>query len=450
LHYPEGVHEITSHLTLNGVTTFAPGAVLKPMAGVLVTLGRRASIIAGHHQIFENSGGGRFDGDQMMGVADAAWFPGSCLGAMLNNALSWQFFQIDIPPAPDWRITQTVKLEHGCTIRCMWHGYPRHVVCQTNGKPVFEVVGSKRHWKLIGGVFDGASTGTPSCFLLAGRDDAIADGGGQCGDLGVMSLMQVSGNWGVGCIINIGGEILLFDACNFWVQGRGDRPHSGHPGAAVTMGNADYWNLPYSYNKPRAKSASTSANVFQNCDIRAGAGGSVVLLVKGQVEDTTVIGSYLNGTGRCQVLVEPGTDVNGYRTSARRLYIGGGGRSECNGMASGCPTVIVDGMDQGGQLHCLTFGEFGHFLGATKNSTPIVRTERGGLIHAFTMHQGGHIEWTDKLLEHTTADLNWADIRCHFKVNINCGTRTIAHSDIKIGGTVTGNVASSSNVRTGG
>src|SRR3712207_2139689 len=89
----------------------------------------------------------------------------------------------------------------------------------------------------------------------------------------------------------------------------------------------------------------------------------------------------------------------------------------------------------------------GHFVGSQPNSTPVIRTENGDSLFAFTMHQGGHVEHTDKLLDHRTADLHWADIRCHYRVDVDCTGRTIAESDIKIGGSVFGTVGAGCRVR---
>ena len=94
----------------------------------------------------------------------------------------------------------------------MWHGYPRHVVCATDDKPVFEAVGGIRHWRVIGGVFNGADVDTPSCFLLCARNDAT---GGQCGDTTPLSELHVTGNWGVGIVVSIAAEVLVFSNCNF-------------------------------------------------------------------------------------------------------------------------------------------------------------------------------------------------------------------------------------------
>jgi len=113
----------------------------------------------------------------------------------------------------------------------------------------------------------------------------------------------------------------------------------------------------------------------------------------------------------------------------------------------GVPTVIVDGMNRGGGLYLLTFGEMGHFVGAESNSTPVVKTERGGVLYAFTMHQGGHVEHTDKLIEHRGADLMWADVRCHADVDIDCEGRWLHDCDIKVGGRVIGDLGPGSKVR---
>jgi hypothetical protein len=329
----------------------------------------------------------------------------------------------------------------------MWHGFPRHVICATDDKPVFEAVGSVRHWRVIGGLFHGAAVNTPSCFLLCGRDEATA---GQCGDTTALSETHVTGNWGVGVVVSISAEVLVFSNCNLWIQGRGDTSWS-RPGSTITIGNADYWGLPYAYNKPNQQQGSCSAVVFQNCDIRGGANGDgSVLLLKGQVEDVSVVGTYLNTVGRCHILCEPGrVGIGSEWKSPRRLYVGGGGRTETNtgSVWPGVPTVIVDGLDQGGSLSLLTFGELGHFVGAERNSTPIVKTERGGVLHALTMHQGGHIEGTDRLIEHRTADLLWADIRCPFEVDVDCGSRSLNDCDIKIAGRVIGSIGPGSKVR---
>jgi hypothetical protein len=448
-----GTYRVGSDVEIKGHLWFMPGAVLRPDSAATIAWAAGASITAGDYQIFDDSQGGAFRGTEAVGWARSSWFPGGTgkrdLGVQLNNAFRWGFFQVDVPPAPDHTIRTTVKLCHGSTVRCMWHGFPRQVVCATDDKPVFEAVGGIRHWRIIGGVFDGADLDTPSCFLLCARDDAT---GGQCGDTTALSECHVTGHWGVGIVVSIAAEVLVFSNCNLWIHGRGDTTWR-RPAATVTIANADYWGVPYAYGKPNRQAASCSAVVFQNCDLRGGSGSEgegSVLFLKGQVEDVTVTGTYLNTIGRCHILCEPGK-AGGNWTSPRRLYVGGGGRTETNTgtgtVWSGVPTVIVDGLDRGGNLSLLTFGELGHFVGSQHNSTPIVKTERGGFLHAFTMHQGGHIEHTDRLMEHLTADLNWADVRCPFKVDIDCGTRVLSDCDIKIGGRVVGAIGAGTKVR---
>ena len=444
-----GTYRVGSDVEIKGHLWFMPGAALRPDSTVTVTWAPGASITAGDYQIFDDLQGGAFRGTETVGWARSTWFPGGSgkrdLGVQLNNAFRWGFLQIDVPPAPDHTIRTTVQLRHGSTVRCMWHGFPRHVICATDDKPVFEAVGGIRHWRIIGGVFDGAGLDTPSCFLLCARDDAT---GGQCGDTTALSESHVTGHWGIGVVVSIAAEVLVFSNCNLWIQGRGDTTWR-RPGATVTIANADYWGLPYAYGKPNRQPASCSAVVFQNCDLRGGLDGEgSVLLLKGQVEDVSVVGTYLNTVGRCHILCEP-SEGSGNWTSPRRLYVGGGGRTETNTgtIWRGVPTVIVDGLDRGGSLSLLTFGELGHFVGSQRNSTPIVKAERSGVLHAFTMHQGGHIEWTDRLIEHRTADLNWADVRCPFKVDIDCGTRALNDCDIKIGGRVVGAIGTGTKVR---
>ena len=444
-----GTYRVGSDIEIKGTLWFMPGARLRPDAGVTIGWASGASIMAGDYQIFDDSGGGSFKGTDSVGWARSAWFPGGGgkrdLGIQLNNAFAWGFLQVDVPPAPDHAIRTTIRLYHGSTVRCMWHGFPRHVVCATDDKPVFEAIGDIRHWRIIGGVFDGADVDTPSCFLLCGRDNEI---GGQCGDTTALSETHVTGHWGVGVVVSISAEVMVFSNCNLWIQGRGDTTWP-LPCATITIGNADYWQLPFAYGKPSQRTGSCSAVVFQNCDLRGGfAGEGSVFMLKGQVEDVSVVATYLNTVGRCHVLCEPG-EAEGNVTSPRRLYIGGGGRTETNtgGAWPGVPTIIVDGLDIGGVLTLLTFGEISHFIGSQPNSTPIVRTEGGGVLHAFTMHQGGHIEWTDRLIEHQTANLNWADIRCPFKVDIDCGDYALHDCDIKIGGRVFGTIGTDCKVR---
>ena len=173
-----GIYRVASDVTVRYHMWVMPGAVLRPDRGATITWAPGCSITAGDYQIFDDSAGGGFGGGaNTVGWARSSWFPGATrgqrdLGRQLNSAFAWGFLQVDVPPAPDHVIRTTVGLPHGATVRCMWHGYPRHVVCATGDRPAFEAVGGVRHWRIIGGVFDGAATDTPSCFLLCGRDDA--------------------------------------------------------------------------------------------------------------------------------------------------------------------------------------------------------------------------------------------------------------------------------------
>ena len=151
-----GTYRIGSDVEIKGHLWFMPGAALRPDSAVTVAWAAGASVTAGDYQIFNDSQGGAFQGTEAVGWARSAWFPGGSgkrdLGVQLNNAFRWGFLQVDVPPAPDHAIRTTVKLYHGSTLRCMWHGFPRHVVCATDDKPVFEAVGGIRHWRIIGGV----------------------------------------------------------------------------------------------------------------------------------------------------------------------------------------------------------------------------------------------------------------------------------------------------------
>ena len=126
-----------------------------------------------------SSGGGGSTG----GWPSAANFPGNDLGAKLNAAFAAGHLAVDVPPA-QWTISTPVNLPMGACVRIDWHSYPHHIVCATRGKPVFECIGGKRHWRILGGCFYGSGSNTPSCFLLCGRDDAT---GQQCGDIGLLS-----------------------------------------------------------------------------------------------------------------------------------------------------------------------------------------------------------------------------------------------------------------------
>ena len=347
---------------------------------------------------------------------------------------------MDVPPA-QWTISTPVNLPMGACVRIDWHSYPHHIVCATRGKPVFECIGGKRHWRILGGCFYGSGSGTPSCFLLCGRDDAT---GQQCGDIGLLSQVQTSGSWGIACIVNISGEILNFQDCNFWMQGRGDMNWGGAK-ATIIIANADYFGLPYSYTKPNTKAGSCSAIVFQNCDIRADSEHNILL--KGQVEDVTVIASYLTSPSSYgQIVIEPSPNGG----CPRRLYLGGGGRTENNtGSANaGCPVILVDGKNIGGAgLYECTIGAMGFFVGgAMSHSTPVLKAINGGVIYGLTWDQGGHIEHTNVLIDHRTTDLQWASIRSRFNAHIECSGRSIHHSTIRIGGEVRGNIGTKTKV----
>ena len=187
------------------------------------------------------------------------------------------------------------------------------------------------------------------------------------------------------------------------------------------------------------------AIAFHNCDIRAG--GDHNILFKGQVEDVTIIASYLNSQSDWgQIVIEPSPGDN---QSARRLYLGGGGRTENNKNAAwaGCPVILVDGQGRGGGLYECTIGPMGFFVGGSmSHSTPVVKAVNGGLIYALTWDQGGHIEHTNMLIDHRTADLQWASIRSRFNAHIECSGRSIHHSTIRIGGEVRGNIGTKTKV----
>ena len=382
------------------------------------------------------SGGGGGGG----GWPSAADFPGGDLGAKLNAAFSAGHLAVDVPPA-QWTISTPVNLPMGACVRIDWHSYPHHIICSTRGKPVFECVGGKRHWRILGGCFYGSNSGTPSCFLLCGRDDAT---GQQCGDIGLLSAVQTSGSWGIAGVVNIAGEILNFQDCNFWMQGRGDFSWGG-PRATVIIANADYFGLPFTYTKANTKKGSCSAIVFQNCDIRGDQ--NQTFLLKGQVEDVTIIASYLTSpSSKGLIVVEPSPNDG---ECPRRLYLGGGGRTENNtgGPNPGCPVILVDGQGRGGGLYECTIGAMGMFVGgAMSHSTPVLKAVNGGVIYGLTWDQGGHIEHTNVLIDHRTADLQWASIRSRFNAHIECSGRSIHHSTIRIGGEVRGNIGTKTKV----
>ena len=375
------------------------------------------------------------------GWPSAADFPGNDLGAKLNAAFAAGHLAVDVPPA-QWTISTPVNLPMGACVRIDWHSYPHHIICATRGKPVFECVGGKRHWRILGGCFYGSGSGTPCCFLLCGRDDAT---GQQCGDIGLLSAVQTSGSWGIAGVVNIAGEILNFQDCNFWMQGRGDMDWNGAT-ATVIIANADYFGLPYTYTKANTKTGSCSAIVFQNCDIRGDQNADVPAQRAGR------------GCHHHRVLPDQPEQLGSDRHRAftqrrrcpRRLYLGGGGRTENNtgGANPGCPVILVDGQGIGAAgLYECTIGAMGFFVGgAMSHSTPVLKAMNGGVIYGLTWDQGGHIEHTNMLIDHRTADLQWASIRSRFNAHIECSGRSIHHSTIRIGGEVRGNIGTKTKV----
>ena len=457
-----GTYRIGSDVAIKGHLWFMPGAVLRPDSVATVAWALGASITAGDYQIFDDSQGGAFrGGEQTVGWAKSSWFPGGYprdLGLQINKALDWGFFNIDVPPAHDHVIRTTIRLRHASTVRLEWNNFPRYILCETAGKPVFEAIGSfLRDWRIKGGFFEGAKVKTPSCFLLYGRDDTE----GQVGDTTPVSETHATGSWGIATIINIAAEVVVHQNCNIWNNGPGDFPAGTFPHAAVIIANADYWGLPFAYIKPRRTAASTSAIRFDGCDIRGGLphpterqlpGTGHAIIFKGQAEDIDINGTYINGIGRSIILAEAGEDpVTRNVTSPRRVYIAGGRTENNKGITwGGIPTIVVDAHNFIGHgLFNLTIGPMSHYVGAflPGNAVPIIRTERGAHLYAFTMHQGGNIEGTNRLIEHRTADLNWADVRSHSKVDIDCGTRALNDCDIKIGGRVVGAIGTGSKVR---
>jgi hypothetical protein len=369
------------------------------------------------------------------GVALSSLFPGADLGAQINAALDAGFLHVCVPNAPNLVIRTPIKIRHACTIEFS-NRYPQHIVCATNDKPVFEANGGIRHYRILGGIFDGAAVDTPSCFLLCGRTTGAV---GQCGDTTPMEGVQCTGAWGMGCVVIIGAEVGVFERCHLWsTTGKGDSNWTG-PRATVVIGNKEYWGVPWAYTPPSAQAGSTSANIFNNCDIRSGAGGSC-FLIKGQVEDVVIAPVYLNATGRCGILIEAGEISPGNWTCPRGIDIHGGGRFETNGHPSsaGCPFMIVDGFDRPGMgLYDSSIYRLSMFVGSAPNSTPVVQTVRGAQTYAFEF-VARHIENTNFLLDHRTADLNKPFIRSRFNAKIDCTGRAIAGGTIAIGGQVLG------------
>lgn len=370
-------------------------------------------------------------------------FPGADLGAKINSALSQDKLDIFVPNQSGLVISTPVRVKHSMTLRFSAR-FPGFVDCRTGNKPVFEATDQNiRNYNIDGGFFQGNTVQTPSCFLLLGRNAQ----GTQQGDCMPLSNLEVQGHFGVGVAIHIAGEVTVYQNCILAMQGKGDSPWAG-PKATIMMGNKDYWGVPFAYTQPNQSSFSTSANVFQNCtigyDISDSGSG---MLVKGQVEDTTVTALYLNSIGRCHVLFEGGLD--GGWTFPRRFRLGGGGRSECNKGVNwaGVPLIIADGMDQGFGVEMLTLDPMGVFFGGLSGSVPVIQVVRGGRLDNLTVNQGIWVEGSNKLLESPSADLTGANINMPLGVDINCSGRTISDSFIRTKGQVLGTVASNSRVR---
>jgi hypothetical protein len=376
------------------------------------------------------------------GWAIATQFAGADLGAQINAAFAAGYQAVEVPPNSGLVISTTVNIPHGATIR-FTNRYPNHIVCSTNDKPVFQAISSSgiRHFRIQGGIFDGAAVNTPLCFLMLGRTTGAV---GQTGDTTCMDNVQCTGNWGAGVVINIGGEVDMYSHCHLWVQGDGDSVYAGTR-ATVIIANKDHFSFVLTAALPgpvttaiSTTAGSTSAHVFQNCDIRCDANSSCFLL-KGQVEDTTIIGTYINSPGTCAILLEAGDNGGGTWTCPRRLYIGGGGRFETQGLSGGCPFVLVDGKSQAGMgVYNMTLGEIGLFIGSSSNSMPALKTQNAGLMYALDVKLGHHLEYSNVLLDHQTADLSWAHIESRFNAAVNCTGKTIDHSFIRCAGAVSG------------
>ena len=122
-------------------------------------------------------------------------FPGGDLGAKINAAFDEGNQAVYVPNRAGLVISTTIKLRHACTVKFS-NRYPEHIVCRTKGKPVFEVMGGARHWRIRDGIFRAAMAAIrrpASC--LCGRAEGV-EGGGQCGDTTAMDGVQVTGKLG--------------------------------------------------------------------------------------------------------------------------------------------------------------------------------------------------------------------------------------------------------------
>ena len=344
-------------------------------------------------------------------------FSGNDLGAMINNAFDQGNLAVYVPNRAGLEIKTTIKMRHASTLQYS-NRYPEHIYCKTKGKPVHEAMGQTRHWRIRDGIFSGDARDTPSCFLLCGRAEGV-EGGGQCGDTTALSDVQTSENWGIASVINVAGEILTFENCHLWMTGQGDFQWGG-PRATVMIMNQDYYGIPGAYWTPSKASGSCSANVFQNCDIRCGMGNNSVFLLKGQVEDVTIIPTYLNSQGTCHIMIEPGETTPGNWVSPRVIRLLPGGRTECNGGPNN-PLVLVDGLGRGGSgVYHLHIGAIGIFT-----SNPVLRAVNKGVIYWLDMNEGNHLEHISTLLEHKDATLSWANITSRHDVKVDCGSQAI-------------------------
>lgn len=377
-------------------------------------------------------------------------FPGADLGAKINAASAAGHYHIFTPNSAGLVISTPIRIKHSMTLQFS-ERYPQFIDCKTNNKPVFEATDNNvRNFNIDGGFFQGNAVQTPSCLLLLASNSTLS----QQGSCKPLSNIESQGHWGLGTVIHIGAEVTVYENCKINQLGKGDSPWAG-PQATVRIANADYWGVPFAYTQPNLQQRSTSAIVFENCQFGADMQNLTqsMMLMKGQVEDVTVNGTYMNAVGRCHFLFEPGfTALNGW-TQPRRIKIEGGGRSECNKGVNwaGVPFVEVDNLGQPNMgMDRLTIGSLGIFLGGAGGSVPIVNCINGGRIDSLYMTEPVFIFGTDTFLKCNGADLEWAELRIapsNPQLKINCAGRTIANSHIHMAGDILGTVAASSRVR---
>jgi hypothetical protein len=458
-----GVYDIHSNVTVKGTLHIMNGARIRVRAGAKLTFDNTATVEAGDYLWAHDGAGGTFDFTRMKGWVNAQWLFGGTnndLGVKLNKAMDFGALSIKVPPARDHRILTTVKLRHFVTIDMNFKAGWDRILVRTAGKPAFEAVGDNRHWRIIGGHFFGEKTGTPSALLQCSSGMNAKQNGGTTG----LQETLVEGNWGIGIVINVSCEVLNFDRVHLYHQGFGDFvwPHTR---AAVIVANADYWGLPFAYDRPNPFWRSTSSINFKGAEIGGGfpnpsnplaPGTGATLYFKGQVEDINIEGTYLNGIGRAILLFEPGDAPTGpgqpiATGSPRRIHLTGGGRTETNKGIEwpGIPTVVVDGLNKPGHgLYHLTIGEIGHFVGggASAQNTPLVQVINGGVAHAFNF-RSSHVEGSQKLIDHRTNDLNWANVECSFECDVDATGRAIHDSTIHIRGKVLGTIGAKNLIR---